>query len=323
MKGRVTAVLTATMLCCVFSAAGAAVTSYGQSFEALVATDPDALGNDGWVVYGNVYTPDTTWIYGYGVFPAPNHSLAFSQIVTGEGGPSQEAQQMVVFSDYENTNHGVGNLIESNVFREYSIVAGDVGKGIVFEFDAKLGNIAGSSTAAAFIKTIKPSAGYAITNYITEDMTSIPVEWNRYRLSLEIDTSLVGQLLQVGFTNLATNYEASGIFYDNVQLTPVTVDVPDGAVVARIRMGQNHPNPFNPNTRIDFSLERSGPVEIAVFDVSGRRVATLHEGELGAGEHHVNWDGRTDQGVAASSGVYLYVLDSPAGRLSRRMMLVR
>jgi hypothetical protein len=323
MRARWTALLGITVLFCVVSAVGAAVTPYGQSFEGLVITDPNALGNDGWLVYGNVFSPDTVYLYGYGPYPAPNHSLAFSQIVTGEGGATQELQQLVVFSDYENTGHGVGNLIESNVYREYPIEAGDVGKCWFFEFDAKLGNIEGSSTAAAFIKTLDPSSGYALTNFITENMTSIPVEWNRYGLRIGIDASLVGQLLQFGFSNLATNYESSGIFYDNVEIRSETVDVPGASGIARVRMDPNCPNPFNPTTRIDFALGEPGPATIAVFEITGRRVAVLQDGELAAGEHHVIWNGKTDRGNPVPSGLYLYVLETPTDRLARRMVLVR
>ena len=322
MLARATLILTA-ILCCTVSTAGAAVTEYGQSFEGLVQTDQDALGDDGWFVYGNVFDQDTTYLYGYGPFSAPNHNLAFSQIVTGEGGPTQETQQLVVFSDYENTAHADTSLIESNFYREYVIEAGDVGKCWFFEFDAKRGNISGSSSAVAFIKTLDPSSGYALTNYITEDMTSIPVQWNRYGIRIGIDASLVGQILQFGFMNLATLYEPSGIFYDNIEIRSETVDVPEGGVAAAVRMDQNHPNPFNPTTRIDFALDRPGTVELAVFDIAGRRVATLRDGELGAGEHSVTWDGRTDRGEAAASGLYLYVLQTPTDRLTRRMMLVR
>ncbi len=47
-------------------------------------------------------------------------------------------------------------------------------------------------------------------------MTSISETWNAYSISLTIDEGLVGQILQIGFMNLATNYDSSGIFYDNI-----------------------------------------------------------------------------------------------------------
>ena len=105
--------------------------------------------------------------------------------------------------------------IESNVFHEQAITAGDVGETWTFDFQAKLGNLAGSTTAMAFIKTLNP-AGWAQTNFITLDMTSIPASWNGYTLSILIDAGLVGQILQIGFMNSASLYEGSGVFYDNV-----------------------------------------------------------------------------------------------------------
>ena len=62
---------------------------------------------------------------------------------------------------------------------------------------------------------------------------------------------------------------------------------------------------------------------MAVFDLAGRRVATLHQGELGAGDHHVTWNGRTDSGAAAPTGLYRYVLKTATGQVSRSMILVK
>ena len=217
MKPRVNVFCTAVALACLVSATAFALTPYSQDFEGLDQAGADALANDGWLVFANVFTPDGTYLYGYGPFPAPNNGAAFCQIVLGEGGPEQGAQQLVVFSDYENQDHAAGNIIESNVFQEQTITAADVGETWVFYFQAKLGNLEGGSEALAFIKTLDPDNNYATTNFVTEDMTSIPTTWNHYWLYLTIDASLEGQLLQIGFMNTATNYEGSGVFYDNVQ----------------------------------------------------------------------------------------------------------
>lgn len=207
----------------------AAITPYSQDFEGLVQADPTALANDGWLVYGNVFAPDgTTWLGGYGPFPAPNDpgSPAFCLIASGQGGTAQGMQQLVVFSDYNHPDHGNGsnNIIEANVFQEQTIAAGDVGAVVTFSFDAKLGDLVAPSTALAFIKTIDPASGYATTNYITADMTTIPTTWGTYSIQLPIDAGLVGQILQFGFSARASNYTASGVFYDNVN-QPVPVEL--------------------------------------------------------------------------------------------------
>jgi len=81
---------------------------------------------------------------------------------------------------------------------------------------------------------------------------------------------------------------------------------------------QNHPNPFNPVTTIKFSLPEPGRVELVVFDLQGRRVATLADGELGAGDHQITWDA-SDQ----ASGVYFYRLIAGDVQETRRMILLK
>jgi hypothetical protein len=224
MINRATAIFaTAVLICLISAGAHAQLTPYAQSFGGLGQTDPGALAGDGWKVFANVFGPGgSPYFYGYGPFPAPNSGppYAFCTIASGEGGAAQGPQQLVVFSDYNNGDHGVGNLIESNVFQEQVVGPGDVGMTWVFLFDAKRGDLAGASTALAFFKTLDPGAGYALTNFITADMTSIPTSWSTYSLSIFIDPSLEGQILQFGFLNNAANYEASGIFYDNINFAP-------------------------------------------------------------------------------------------------------
>jgi len=208
-------VLVIAILACMIPTMSFALMPYSQDFENLVQSDTAALGNDGWLVFGNVFGYDWNWWYGYGVFPAPNDGAAFSAIAVGEGGAEQGAHHLSVFSYYNNAEHA-GAWIESNVFQEQVVGAEDVGDVWIFDFQAKLGNIEGSSTAAAFIKTLDPGAGWATTNFITVDMTTIPGTWADYSLFLAIDASLEGQIFQFGFMNVATTYLGSGIFYDNI-----------------------------------------------------------------------------------------------------------
>lgn len=216
MNTRSSAILALAVLIGLLPATGLALTPYSQDFEALNQGDTAALGADGWLVFGNVFAPGGGYLYGYGVFPAPNDGAAFSAIVIGEGGVGQGSQQLSVFSDYNNPDHAVGNLIEANVFQEQVIGSDVVGQTWVFDFEAKLGNLGGATTALAFIKTLDPGQGWAMTNFITADMTNTPTTWTGYSLSIAIDAGLVGQILQIGFASTATNYEGSGVFYDNV-----------------------------------------------------------------------------------------------------------
>ncbi|HMB70692.1 MAG TPA: hypothetical protein VKU85_15360 [bacterium] len=228
MKGALTKSLAIAAMVVFATTAWADLTSYSQDFEGLVQADPAALGNDGWLYFANVFDGTTSgFLYNYGPGPAPNGGPAFSAIATGQGGASQGAQQLVVYSDYNNGDHNNGNIIEANVFQEQVIGAVDVGTEWTFMFDAKLGDILPNSTALAFIKTLDPNAGFALSNFITVDMTSIPATWSTYSLSIAIDAPIVGHIFQIGFLNTATNFTPSGIFYDNInfgQSGPVSVE---------------------------------------------------------------------------------------------------
>lgn len=324
MRERKMACVTVAVLISLIPAAGQALVPYSQDFEGLTQSDITALSQDGWLVYGNVFTPGGAYLYGYGPYPAPNDGAAFCAIAVGEGGIEQGEQQLAVYSDYNNLDHANGNLIESNVFQEQLVGQGHVGEVWGFAFQAKRGNIEGATTALAFIKTLDPNAGYALTNFLTVDMTSIPETWGGYSLKIAIDASLEGQILQFGFANTATYYEGSAIFYDNVQFGLLGhVGVPEGSALAGVSLRQNYPNPFNPLTTIDFRLERPDHVTVAVYDLAGRLVATLHQGELAAGDHRLTWNGRSADGAAVPSGRYRYMLWTASGRLARSMTLLK
>lgn len=200
---------------------------YQQTFETLNQASGTALGDDGWLVFANVFNPDWSYGYNYGPFPAPNNAGGFCGIDnTGQGGPEQGTQVLVVYSDYNNGDaHGNGKHLEANVFRERTIVAGDVGRTLTFAADAKRGNIndpAGSTTAIAFIKVLKQSDfSYALLAFPTYDTTNLSTSWTRISVSVDITPAMQGELLQVGFASTATNYEPSGNFYDNIVVSTV------------------------------------------------------------------------------------------------------
>ena len=209
---------------------------YTQDFESLDRVSPTALSDDGWVIFGNVFAADgETYLYGYGAFPAPNGGESFCAIDTWQGGPEQGDQQLSIYSDYDNFDEQMaGNRVQANTYRERVITARDIGKAVTFSFDARRGNINDSgdaacidtpnppcdSTANAFIRTVDPKAGYAVTNSVEEETTTIPETWDRYSISMEIEPGLVDQLLQFGFSATASNFEPSGVFYDNIVVEP-------------------------------------------------------------------------------------------------------
>lgn len=86
---------------------------------------------------------------------------------------------------------------------------------------------------------------------------------------------------------------------------------------------QNHPNPFNPSTTIEYVLPSASRVVLAVYDLSGRLVARLVDGEQPAGPHSVVWNGFGAGGAPVTSGIYFYRLQAGKMKVTRKMLLLR
>ncbi len=117
----------------------------------------------------------------------------------------------------------------------------------------------------------------------------------------------------------------NGLFVFTVEghAGPPTAVGDDRPRPARVAIGPNVPNPFNPSTRIPFVLARAGRVELTVYDVHGARVRRLVSGPRPAGRHEVTWDGRDDSGRPVASGVYIARLRSGPATAARRMVLLK
>jgi len=111
------------------------------------------------------------------------------------------------------------------------------------------------------------------------------------------------------------------------------LDGPGGAVISSIDeedipqsfgLDQNAPNPFNPVTTISFAVPASGgDVEVAVYDVAGRRTALLASGHRDPGRYTVVWDGRDERGRRVASGIYFARMVAPDYVTTRKMILLK
>jgi hypothetical protein len=147
-----------------------------------------------------------------------------------------------------------------------------------------------------------------------------------------------------GFSTVATNVvaDASGIirFEDRTvemgrryvyqlvraddpgeQFTTEPIYIP----ATRPDLGQNHPNPFNPATRIAYVVPDGPPqdVSLVIYDVTGARVRTLVDGAVPAGRHEAVWDGRDNRGTQVGSGVYFYRMQQRGFTATKKMLLLK
>jgi len=99
--------------------------------------------------------------------------------------------------------------------------------------------------------------------------------------------------------------------------------VPDSFTADRVVLRQNWPNPFSSATVVSFFLPRPALIELAVYDVSGRRVTLLERGRRDAGIVELGWDGRDDHGRMLASGVYFLRLRAGEYEDVRKMIVLR
>jgi hypothetical protein len=92
---------------------------------------------------------------------------------------------------------------------------------------------------------------------------------------------------------------------------------------ARTFLRSGSPNPTTGMTVIDFGLERSGVASLIVYDVTGREVQRLVEGELGSGLHRVQWSGRDSRGRSIAAGVYFINLRLGERLLTERVVIAK
>ncbi len=91
-----------------------------------------------------------------------------------------------------------------------------------------------------------------------------------------------------------------------------------GSIPERFSLSQNYPNPFNPTTKISFDVSKQSFVTLKIYDIAGREVAKLVNGNLTAGTYAVDFNGS-----ALSSGVYFYRIEANEFVQTKRMMLIK
>jgi Calcineurin-like phosphoesterase/FlgD Ig-like domain/Purple acid Phosphatase, N-terminal domain len=96
-----------------------------------------------------------------------------------------------------------------------------------------------------------------------------------------------------------------------------------GAPGVSLHLAPGRPSPFERATSIAYTLAQAGTVRLAVFDVNGRRVRTLRNGDRPSGSHAEVWDGCDDQGRPLAAGVYFARLEAAGATRVQRLALVR
>ena len=109
----------------------------------------------------------------------------------------------------------------------------------------------------------------------------------------------------------------------NLFMTGGSVDWTDAEIPKATSLSDNFPNPFNPVTRVKFSLKEKGHVRLRVYNVSGRLVRILIDEIRDAGSYETAWDGTNDEGRSTASGIYFCRMEASDYERTLKMVLLR
>ncbi|MBD3347640.1 MAG: hypothetical protein GF400_00395 [Candidatus Eisenbacteria bacterium] len=267
------------------------------------ASEPNVFVNpsfdndlSGWTAFGNAYYEGRNW----GHLTSPGSCKLYGTFSPGD---------------------------DSGIFQQFAATDGSIWK-----FDVNVMTTCretpiqpGNSNVVVANLIFKDASGTTVgsTEQVILDETAPLGTWTSHTLFGTAPASTDSVAAYLLFVQDEVVLEQGAAWIDDVSLYDIsTVDVPEGKL-GGVTLYQNVPNPFNPVTRIAFELPMRQEVEVVVYNVAGREVATLHEGELPAGRHTITWDGRTNGGGMAASGAYWYQLRTPDGETSRSMVLLK
>lgn len=188
-------------------------------------------------------------------------------------------------------------------------------------------DVTGTNPALQILNGASP---YASRRYVehtqpaTFDNNSGPIEWTfRWRSPLTDE----GRIFFFAAGNAANSNDLNS--GDHIYTTRDTSDIhpasdtPETPVIAFNELAPARPNPFRGETTLDYTLAKESVMDLAVFDLQGRRVRSLVSGTRPPGTATARWDGTGDDGRRASAGVYFIRMVTPGGGepITRKVML--
>ena len=188
-----------------------------------------------------------------------------------------------------------------------------------------LANVNASSPASGVVDlnwSWTPGAppDYVIGYEIYRDGAELANINNPQQLSYTDNTSIPGTTYTYGIAVLCSDsYVMDPV---TVQITATSNDDPSSPVLTTA-LGSVYPNPFRAQTVINYSIKDGSPVTLGIYNVKGQLVRSLVNGSKAAGNYSVSWDGRADNGLPVSSGIYFYKMNAGKYSSTRKVIMMK
>jgi len=248
--------------------------------------------------------------------------ISVYQSVKGMMGWARSAGQSVLFDGVNGKSLTYGFDFTKSALGTHSATLCDVASNIIYGYSSVTGNE--SQRSIDFEPYYVLDSGYI--GYVTNayNMTKC-YAYNGLRDGLvELIPEGSNVMALVGTkTIMVERSDRIYAFDPEGDPTAVNDDNPLVALPQVLTLSQNFPNPFNPVTKIAFTLPRDADVKLEIFDILGRSVKTLVEERLVAGEHEKEWDGKNSDGHPAASGIYFYRISTDTETSVRKMLLLK
>ncbi len=184
------------------------------------------------------------------------------------------------------------------------------------DVDNVLGDLAFGFAGSGELLQLIGDGGAVIDQVLYDDAPPWPVEPDGTGPTLELRDPGLDNSLAASWT-ASTGHGTPGAVNG-----AVITDVPPAAWSATA-LEAVYPSPFNPRCTVRFALAEAGRVQVAAYDVRGRRVAVLLDERRAAGRHEVSWQGRDGRGRSLASGAYMVRLSAGEVVDTRKVLLVR
>ncbi len=158
---------------------------------------------------------------------------------------------------------------------------------------------------------------YNSANNRMEEVYSINISGYSYLLGM---ADFNGDGLRDIVINYAWSSDGISVILNESMITP---NGDNEISFTSAKLLSNYPNPFNPETKINYSLAKAGNAKLTIYNIKGQRIKTLVNDHVEAGEHSIIWNGKNEKGSDVASGVYLYRLNTADGVQNKKMLLLK
>ena len=178
----------------------------------------------------------------------------------------------------------------------------------------------GYGVTAIIIDPAKTQTLYCATGHGLYKSDDGADSWIRYEV-FELGTYFASLATNQGGTTVYAGSQCNSVY--SYTYTGTGIEDNNLSVPIVYFIFQNYPNPFNPTTKISYQLKEPGKVVLNIYNVRGQLVKKLVYDEHVSGKHSVVWDGKNENGKAASSGIYLYRMQSKSFSETRKMIFLK